>query len=37
LQRAADADDRSLSSMALRIIREWLINHRYFVPGDARA
>lgn len=37
MQRAADADDRSPSSMAPRIIREWLMNHRYFVPGDGRA
>lgn len=27
LKRAAEADDRSVSSMVLRIVREWLVAH----------
>ena len=36
LKRAAEADDRSVSSMALRIIRDWLTNEK-FLPDAATA
>ena len=34
LQRAADADDRSLSSMVERILRAWLTEHGH-MPATA--
>ena len=29
LKRAAEADDRSASSMALKVIKNWLVSNRY--------
>ena len=33
LRKAAEADDRSLSTMAVRILREWLESHG-FLSGE---
>lgn len=35
LQRAAAADDRSTSSMALKVIKHWLVANGYLRAGDA--
>jgi uncharacterized protein (DUF1778 family) len=36
LKRAAEADDRSVSSMALRIIREWLTRNGHHKFGRSQ-
>jgi hypothetical protein len=36
LKRAAEADERSMSSMVVRIMREWLTEAGYFSVGPDR-
>ena len=37
LRRAAEQDERSMSMMAARILREWLTTKGYYVSEDAKA
>lgn len=36
LKKAADADDRSVSTMAVRILREWLTGHDFLLSGTRK-
>ena len=36
LKRAAEQDERSMSTMAARILREWLTEHGFMDAGEAR-
>ena len=36
LRRAAEQDERSMSVMAARILREWLTTAGYYVSEDAK-
>jgi hypothetical protein len=35
LRKAADQDERSMSTMAARILREWLTEHRFMGVKEA--
>lgn len=37
LKRAATKDERSMSVMAVRILREWLAAHKYYVERGAES
>lgn len=37
LERAAAADERSVSSLTQRIIRDWLIDRGYLTPLDMKS
>ena len=36
LRRAADQDERSMGTLAGRILREWLVENGYFKLDDAK-